>query len=451
MSVFTQVNANLAGVGSGTVGQRAKEDTAKIIRVGLMTILVAFGGFGAWAIFAPLHGAVMAAGQVKVENSRKTIQHLEGGIVGQILVKEGQFVKQGETLIVLESTQVDAQLNIVGDQLAVEQASSARLQAEKAGRGTIVFPSALMARSKEATIAEIMRNETALFNNRRQTLHSEIALMQGQIAEVKGEIVALDSQLKATDTTIGYLNEELAVNEKLAQKGFVAAPRLLEFKRSLSAQEDRRGEYNADVARAKQKINELGLRIANLRHEYSTQANNELKNSQDKVFDLQERHRVPQDAMRRQTITSPVAGRVVGLKVHTVGGVIGAREPLMDIAPEQGDLIVESRIQISDIDDLQLDMDAEIRLSAYKQRTTPLVKGKVISVGADSLIDEATHAPYYLALIRVDANSLKEAGDNIHLYPGMPAEVYVLTHSRTAMQYLLDPITDTLNRSFRES
>lgn len=446
MAVLKQV-----GLEATTVGQRAKGDAKKIIRAGLITILVAFGGFGTWAVFAPLHGAVMAAGQVKIENSRKTIQHLEGGIVSQILVKEGQFVKQGETLIVLESTQVDAQLNIVGDQLAVEQASATRLQAEKVGRATIVFPATLISRSKEATIAEIMRNETALFNNRRQTLNSEIGLMQGQIAEVKREIVALDSQLKATDTTVGYLNEELAVNEKLAQKGFVAAPRLLEFKRSLSAQEDRRGEYNADVARAKQKINELGLRIANLRHEYSSQANNELKGAQDKIFDLQERQRVPQDTMRRQTIISPVAGRVVGLKVHTIGGVIGAREPLMDIAPEQGVLIIESRVQISDIDDLRLDMDAEVRLSAYKQRTTRMVHGKLISVGADSLIDEATHAPYYLAMIKVNADSLKEAGDNVHLYPGMPAEVYILTHSRTAMQYLLDPITNTLNRSFRES
>jgi HlyD family type I secretion membrane fusion protein len=434
-----------------TVNERAKVETQKIIKIGLATILIAFGGFGSWAVFAPLHGAVMAAGQVKVENSRKTIQHLEGGIVGQILVTEGQYVKKGETLIVLESAEVGAQLTIVGDQLAVAQAAAARLQAEKAGLSKINFPKNLIKRSKESTVAEILQSETALFNVHRQTLNNEVSLIQAQIVEVKGEIVALNSQIKAADTTIGYLNEELAVNEKLAQKGFVAHPRLLEFKRSLSAQDDRQGEYNADIARAKQKINELGLRIANLRHEYTTQASNELKTTQDKIFDLEERLRVPQDTMRRQTITSPVAGRVVGLKVHTVGGVIGAREPLMDIAPETGDLIIESRVQISDIDDLRLDQDAEVRLSAYKQRTTPLVRGKVINVGADSLIDEATHTPYYLALVKVDAASLKEAGTDIKLYPGMPAEVYILTHTRTAMQYLLDPITNTLHRSFRES
>ena len=189
MAVITQVGTNFDGLGSNAIGKRAKEDTSKTIRIGLITILVTFGGFGAWALFAPLHGAVIAAGQVKIENSRKTIQHLEGGIVGNILVKEGQVVKQGETLIVLESAQVDAQLNMVGDQLAVEMASASRLQAEKAGRGAITFPAELLARNKEATIVEIMRNETALFNVRRQTVNSEISLLRGQISEVKSEIL----------------------------------------------------------------------------------------------------------------------------------------------------------------------------------------------------------------------------------------------------------------------
>jgi HlyD family type I secretion membrane fusion protein len=141
---------------------------------------------------------------------------------------------------------------------------------------------------------------------------------------------------------------------------------------------------------------------------------------------------------------------VVGLKVHTVGGVIGAREPLMDIVPEERELIVESQVKINDIDDLQLGMDAEVRLTAYKQRTTPMVKGKVSYIAADSMVDEATHNPYYLVHVQVDDASVKEAGENIALYPGMPADVYILTHSRTAFEYLLDPITTTLNRSFRE-
>lgn len=428
----------------------AKAQAAKIIRLGMTIVLLLFFGLGSWMIFAPLHGAIVANGQVKVENSRKTVQHLEGGIVGDILIREGDLVKAGQPLIVLQNTQVDAQYNVIRDQLAVEQASMARLMAEKGGYAQIRFPDELQTRRDDPKIAEILQNEVHLFNTRRQTLSSEIALLQGQMEEVRREIVALESQIKATSTTIGYLQEELALNEKLAQKGFVAAPRLLEFKRSLSGQEDRQGEYSADIARAQQKIKELGLRIASLKHDYATQASDLLKQSQDKIFDLQERLRIPEDEIRRQNIVAPVTGRVVGLRIHTIGGVIGAREPLMDIVPEQRELIVESQVKINDIDDLQLDMDAEVRLTAYKQRTTPLVAGKVTYIAADSMLDEATNIPYYLVHVRVDDASVKEAGENIALYPGMPADVYILTHSRTAMEYLLDPITSTLRNSFRE-
>lgn len=432
------------------VAVKAKQDTKKIIKVGLFTIFIAFFCFGSWAAFAPLRGAVLASGQVKVENSRKTIQHLEGGIVADILVKEGDTVKAGQTLVMLESTQVDAQVNLLQDQLAAEQANESRLLAEKTGAAKIRFSEALLAKSHQPIVAEAIRNETHIFNTRRASLNNEIQLMNNQIAEVKGEIAALNNQISASNKTTGYLEDELKINEKLAEKGFVAGPRLLEFKRSLSNQEDRKSEYSADIARAKQKINEQSLRIANLKHEYQTLAGDELKKSQEKIFDLQERLRVPQDAMSRQNITSPVEGRVVGLKVHTKGGVIGAREPIMDIVPQAKDLIIETKVAINDIDDLTLNMNAEVRLTAYKQRSTSLIQGKVIYIAADSFQDDPNQPPYYMAHVRVDGASLKEAGDNIILYPGMPAEVYILTSSRTAVEYLLDPITTTLQRSFRE-
>lgn len=429
----------------------AKKEAKSIIRKGLFIILVMFGGVGGWAAFAPLHGAVVASGQVKVESSRKTVQHLDGGIVGEILVKEGDLVKQGQTLIILASTQIDAQYNMLKDQLDAEQAHAARLTAEKNWQTSITFPEELRKRSKEPKIADILRNETHVFDTRRDTLNSEIDLMRGQIGEVKGEIEALTSQIKAADRTIGYLQDELKVNEKLAEKGFVAAPHLLELKRSISSEDDKQGENAANIARAKQKINDLNLRIASLKNDYSKQASDDLQKSQDQIFDLQERFRIPEDQAQRQKITAPVTGRIVDLKVHTIGGVIAPREPLMDIVPEQRDMIVESRVQVQDIDDLHLDMQAEVRLTAYKQRTTPLVQGELVYIGADSLVDETTHQPYYPVHVKVNAASLKEAGDDIVLYPGMPAEVYILTHSRTALEYLLDPITSTLRKSFRES
>jgi HlyD family type I secretion membrane fusion protein len=434
-----------------SVTGRARTDTKKIIRAGIIVIIVAFGGFGGWAAFAPLRGAVVAPGQVKVESSRKTIQHLEGGIVGQILVKEGELVKRGQTLLVLESASVNANIAMLRDQFDTTQAQRARLTAEKNQLGKIDFPSGLVARARETNVAEIMLNETRLFNTRKNILSNEISLINGQIAQAQRESVALEQQISATDKTIGYLNEELRVNEALASKGFVAAPRLLEFKRALSQQDRSLGEYSADIERANQKVSELKLRIANLQYDYVKKAADELKQTQEKYFDLQERMRVPQDQLTRQTITSPVEGRVVGLKVHTVGGVIGAREPLMDIVPMNSDLLIEAKVRVDDIEEIHPDMDAEVRLTAYKQRVTPLVRGRVIDVSADSLIDEATHQPYYLAHIKVSAASIKEAGAHIELYPGMPAEVYLLTKARTALDYLLEPILDTVRRSMREA
>lgn len=427
-----------------------RKEARKVIRAGMIVIAVVFGGLGTWAAVAPLHGAIVAAGQVKVESSRKTVQHLEGGIVSSILVKEGDTVKQGQPLIVLESTQVDAQFNMLRDQLDAELAHAARLTAEKNWSGRISFPEELLKRAHDPNVADTLRNETHIFNTKRETLNGEIGLLRGQIEEVKAEMASLTTQMAATDKTISYLHEELAANETLAKKGFVSAPKVLELKRGLSQEEDKQGEYSADISRAKQKTTELQLRIASLRDDYAKQASDELKKSQDQIFDLQERLRVPEDAMKRQNITSPVAGRVVDLKVHTVGGVIGAREPLMDIVPEQRQLIVESKVRVEDIDDLRTGMGAEVRLTAFKSRITPLVKGKVIYVSADSLMDEATHMPYYKTNVQVDEQSMKEAGDNIQLYPGMPAEVYIITQERTALEYLLQPVTDTLRRSFRE-
>jgi HlyD family secretion protein/epimerase transport system membrane fusion protein len=427
-----------------------RKQARQAIVLGMGMIAVLFGGLGSWLAFAPLHGAVVAPGQVKVESSRKTVQHLEGGLVSEILVKEGDLVKAGQPLIVLESTQVDAQYNMLRDQLDAELAHAARLTAEKNGASRIAFPAELMKRGSEAKVADSMRNETRIFETRRETLNGEIGLIRSQIAEVQGEIVHLDEQLKASGKSINYLNDELTANETLAKKGFVSAPKVLELKRALSEQEDKQGEYSANIARAKQKTAELQLRIASLKDDYAKQASDELKKSQDQVFDLQERLRVPEDAMKRQTIAAPVEGRVVDLKVHTVGGVIAAREPLMDIVPVQSSLIIESKVKVDDIDDLQMGMGAEVRLSAFKQRITPLVKGKVVYISADSLIDETTHVPYYKMHVQVDSASLKEAGNNIGLYPGMPAEVYVITQERTALEYLLQPVTDTLRRAFRE-
>lgn len=429
---------------------QVQNQSRRIVQSGLWLILIAFFGLGGWAAFAPLNSAVVAPGQIKVENSRKTVQHLEGGIVSQILVREGQLVHQGEPLVVLENTQVSASLAMMQDQLDATMAQSARLNAEKSRQTRIQFPAELLARKHDAKAHTMMQNELRLFETRRDILNSQIRLIRDQIQQAEQESQALQTQIGATDKTINLLNQELAVNENLAAKGFVSTPKLLEFKRALSMQERGMGEYRADIQRANQKVSELKIRIAALQDDYVKKAADEYKELQNKLYDLQERMRVPQDQLQRQTIVAPVSGHVVGLRVHTQGGVIASREPIMDIVPENPGMLVEAKIRVEDIDDLQQDMQAEVRLSAYKQRITPMVTGKVSYISADSLIDEATHAPYYLAHVQVDAASLAEAGKNIKLYPGMPAEVYVTTRARSALDYLLEPVLDTVRKSMRE-
>ncbi|HLF96545.1 MAG TPA: HlyD family type I secretion periplasmic adaptor subunit, partial [Methylococcaceae bacterium] len=423
-----------------------------VIAHGLAFIVLTFGFLGGWVAFAPLSGAVIAEGVVKVESNRKTVQHLEGGIVRDILVKEGDEVALGQPLIVLENEHTVAELNILRDQLDAETVREARYLAEKSRSSSIALPASLLERRADEKLAEIIMSETRVFTTQREVLEGQIKIIQNQIAEVKDEIGALERQIASSRQTTRYLDEELASNARLAEKGFVAQQHILELRRALSAEDTRRGEYSAEVARAKQKIAELQLHAIGLTDQYQQQSSEGLKKSQEQIFDLQERLRVPEDTIKRQTIAAPVAGRIVDLKVHTAGGVIAPREPLMDIVPQGTALIIQCKVQVQDIDEIHPGQTADIHLTAYKQRTTSLVEGVVIYVSADRLeAENAYDQPHYLAHVRVEAEALEKAGENISLYPGMPAEVYLKTQERTALRYLLDPLLNTLRRAGRET
>lgn len=438
-------------VSQNSVAAQAKQESKQIIRNGLIVLFLAFGCFGSWAAFAPLHGAVVAQGQIKVENSRKTIQHLEGGIVDQILVNEGAEVRSGQPLLTLENARVTAEVAVLQDQIDIASAQLARLEAEKTQSSEIKFPDSLMRRQQDSKVISILEGERKLFHTHRTILNNQISLIHNEISESSREKAALESQVNATNQSIQFLQDELTLNEGLAAKGFVSAPKLLEFKRSIAQQRSVASESMADIERAHQKSSELKLRIANLQDEYVKRAADELKQTQEKLFDLNERLRIPNDQLTRQTIQSPVSGRVVALKVHTKGGVISPGQPIMEIVPTNSDLLIEIRINPQDIEEVHTNMLTEVRLTAYKQRETPLLKGKVSYVSADSLIDDTTRQPYFLAHVVIQSDSLKQLNSNISMYPGMPAEVYIMTKERTALEYLLEPILETLRHSMRET
>ena len=425
------------------------DDARRIVRAGLAVIAVLVIVIGGWLAFAPLSGAVIAPGFLRVDTYRKTVQHQEGGIVSEILVREGQVVKAGEPLLILGDVRVSAGFESNRTQLDGELARQGRLQAERDLTSAVRFSDSLAKRSQDARVAELMQRESALFRVRRSVLDSQVQLLHSQTGETRGEIAALESEIKADDTSIRLQQEELDANEQLIAQGFISRVHVLGLKRNVADYESRRGQNMAERAKARQKISELELRILGLRNTYMQQAADELKDNTAKVFDLEERMRASRDASDRQTVTAPVAGSVVDLKVTTVGFTVGPREPMMDIVPANPDLIVEARIRPEDINNVSQGASADVRLTSFKQRLVPVVVGKVSYVSADRLTERQTGSPYYAAYIRIDPASLAAAG-NLHLQAGMPAEVYVRTASRTPLLYLLDPVMGYIRKAMRE-
>lgn len=421
----------------------------KIARTGLVLILITFIGLGVWAATAPIQGAIIATGLVKTDANRKTIQHNEGGIVKSILVRDGDAVVPGQPLILLEDANVSASFQLLRGTLDAELARQARLQAEATVATHVDFPAELTGRRSEAAVKPLMDRELALFNTRRAILLEQTRLLDSQIDDIIDESKALKAH-KGVDEGAGRsAEEELKLYETLREQQFVSAARLLSQQRLVAEYLARSEQHNANLARAEQRIKELRLRIVGLRNDYNQTAVEGLKESSVKINELRERLLPSADALKRQAITAPVAGRVLGLRVHTPGASIGPREPLLDIVPEDEPLLLEAQTGVDSIKQLHIGQETDIRFTALPYRTTPLVLGKVSYISPDVLFDEKTGIPMYQIQVRPDSDSLKAAGIS-HLDPGMAAEIYVRTESRTTLEYLLKPVTSTLMRTFRE-
>lgn len=423
----------------------------RLIRTGIAIILATFGVFGTWAALAPLNGAVVVAGSVVVESERKTVQHLEGGIVKRILVKPGSSVAQGEPLIELEEVAADAAVSAIRAQLDAETARVARLVAERALAPRIDFPHELTQRATQPGVAQILDTERTLFATRRRVLDEQVALLRAETAHIRDEIASLADQVKAGDAGIGYAREQLQLNERLVSENFISNARLLDFKGQVVDRQQKRAEAAALAAQARQKIKQNELKIEGLRQTYIKDAADDLRQAERRVDDLRERLRPNQDALARSTIVAPIAGTVVDLKVHTVGGVIAPREPLLDIVPAEAPLVIKAKARAEDITHLHVGQPAAVQLTAYKRRTTPVVDGRISYVSADTLVEHtpAGPAPYYDLRITVERAALKDAGQ-LDIVPGMPIEAYVQTEARTVIDYLMQPLTQALRRAGRE-
>jgi HlyD family type I secretion membrane fusion protein len=409
---------------------------------GLLLPVAAAGALAIlWSANAPLSGAIVAPAQVKVELNRKTVQHQEGGIVREILVRDGQKVRAGEPLIVIGDVRSDAELNLLQDRLRAELVRKTRAAAEAALEPRFTSPG-------EAAAFEHAARERALFAARRRTLDEQVESLQAQIRDAQAQTVALESQIAAGETSARLSMEELEINEKLAKQGFVHRTRMLALERTAADYRSRIGEARSDLAAARQRIGELQARIAQARNQYQSQAADELKDASARVRELEERLRPSRDQVERQLVRSPVDGEVMAMRISAPGEVIGPREPILDVVPASEKLVIEARIRPEDIDYVRKDSPAEVRLSAFDARTTPLLPGTVVFVSPDRVTRQGGDS-WFVATVELDAAAL-ERHPELRVQAGMPAELFVTTPERTLLEYLARPLGIFANRALRE-
>lgn len=473
--------------------------------LGLSIILVFVLGSGLWAVTAPLASAIIATGQIKVDTNRKQIQHLDGGVVREVLVKDGQQVDMGDVMVLLDPVQAKSSLAVVRSALFAARVQRARLQAERDSADKPDF-SALnssvkaefnsdantalntapnsqahteqtstgQTRTDNASTEQkrfndshqdsannknndqskdnqgLIAAQTSLFAIRREVQTSQQEILAQQIEHLLTQIDGYHAQKQASERQLTISRDELVNLRQLKAQGLVDNGRLLELERNLAQLEGERGEFVSLIAGARSSIDEKKLELIRLSRSFHEEVLAELQEVEQQIIDLQEREIAAVHTLQQMEVTAPVTGTVVGLNVHTIGGVVVPGQLLLEIVPADDKLIIEGQVAPTDIDDVVVGQQARVKLSGFQQQTTPELQGRVKYVSADSMLDERTGLTYFLVRVSVTTEELKKLNEQ-ELIPGMPAEVFIQTGERTALEYLLQPLVDTIDRAWRES
>lgn len=415
-------------------------------RVGMIIIAVVFGGFGLWSLLAPLDSAALAPGTVTVEAHRKAVQHLEGGIVRDILVRDGGLVEEGEPLLRLDDTQPRAELGIVMGQYFNAKALDDRLASERDGLDEPRFSDELL-EADDPRAGEAMKNQIEIFRARRSDRLGEISVLEQRIGQLESQIEGLGSLVAAKEDVVSLLDEEIADLTELLSDGFADKQRLRELQRSRAATLGEIADHRASIAGAEVRIGETRLEILQLNKRFITEVVDQLAEAQAKVFDLTERRGALEDRVTRTVLRAPVSGVVLGMNTHTIGGVIKPGDTLLEIVPGVRELVIDARIQPQDIDRVSIGAEADVRFSAFKNTYT--IVGELTRVSADALYDEQNRVSYYSARVKISEEELARL-DGLQLLPGMPAEVFINTGERTLFQYLVTPASNMFARSLIE-
>jgi HlyD family secretion protein len=427
------------------------QDLRGPIVAGLIVLVLVFAIGGGWAAVAPLAGAAIAPGVISPEGSRQTVQHLEGGIIREILVRDSDQVAQGQPLVVLEGVGARAEVGRLEERLRTLAAQEARLRAERADAAEIRFDHAILADAEAPPVAAVRVAQVNFFQTRRAAEANREAIQAQRIDQLERQIAGLQRQLVSNRRQRELIQEETTDVDQLYRRGLERKARLLALRREDAALLGEAGELEAKIAQAEEAIGETRLEITDIRIRRIEQVDEQLAEVQMQRGEAEEELAAADDTLRRTEIMAPVAGTVPDLRFTTTGGVIGPGEPVLDLVPSAGELIIEAKVRPTDIDDVAAGQSAHVMFPSLPQRQLLRIAGEVESVSADALTDEDSAEIYYEAKVTVDRGDLARAARGVELTPGMPAEVFIATTERTLLAYLLQPIGEILARTFRES
>ena len=418
--------------------------------IGMAIFVFLVVGVGGWAMLTEISGAVIAPGTLIAHSRVQEVQHPTGGVVAEILARNGDRVRAGDVLVRLDATITRANLAIVTKSLDELIARKARLVAERANRESIAFPEELVRRRDQTEISQLLDSELGLFDVRRSARLGQKEQLRERIQQLQNECEGYSAQVSAKLEEIKFIKRELDGVRTLWQKNLIALPRLTELERNATRLEGEKGQFIAALAQAKGKIAETELQILQVDLSFGSEVGSELREVEAKLGELVEQKVAAEDQLQRVEIRSPQDGVVHESMVYTVGGVISAGKAIMLIVPTSDRLIVEAKVAPSDIDQLQLGQPAGLRFSAFNQRTTPEIDGTIDKIAADITVDQRSGEHYYTIDIAIDRDQFGKLG-KVTLIPGMPVESFIKTQDRTVISYLIKPLSDQIARAFRES
>lgn len=420
------------------------------VLAGLIAITAFVAGFVGWSMSAPLSTAAVTTGVLKVERNRRVVQNLEGGVIREIFVQEGSIVTPGQVVMRLHDEQTGASADLLSMFYDSQRALRTRLKAEAEYASALSFDEDLMGRRSHARISDLLSQQTSIFRERRRSIEGQISILKRRVQQLEAEIRAYESIAQSHHIQLQFIREEEKTVRQLVTAGYEKKPRLLALQRQAAALEGNRDEQNSLIARARQSIAETELQMNQLQTNFQRDVALELRDVESRIVETEERQRAASDIQLRREIVAPVGGMVVNFKFNTIGGVVRPGEQILEIVPGKEKLIIEVNVMPQDIDIVSIGLKAEVRLTAFKQRTVPVLFGHVVSVSPDIFQNERNgQQPFYRATVNIDPEQLVKL-EGLSLQPGMPAEVLIISGERTMFRYLADPIVQSFRRAFRE-